>query len=194
MINAVLQPTRGSMWPLHRLRSGAPCQETGRRDAWTARRFVAAQPGAVLTLLTDPELITLWAPVDFEVDGLRGRRLRSGSRAVVNGSLAGVTAEFDIHVLRADEAGLELQARGPVDFDVAYRLVPEGHGVTIDAEITLGRERGLSARVLRAATGALLSGGVLERALERIARELDEVALHTARPLDRSSRSCHSNR
>lgn len=162
------------------LSSGAPHRDGGRRDVWTARRFVAAEPQAVLASLTDPGLITLWAPVGFEVDGLRGRRLRSGSRAIVNGSLAGVSAEFEIDVLRADEGGLELQAHGPVDLDVAYRLAPERQGVTIDAEIRLGHERGLAARVLRAATGALLSGGALERALGRLARELDEVALSAA--------------
>lgn len=44
----------------------------------------------------------------------------------------------------------------------------------------LGRERGLNARVLRAATAALLSGGALDRALARLARELDEVTLLAA--------------
>lgn len=158
------------------LRSSCPCDDTRRRDVWTAQRFIAADPPAVLASLTDPELIMLWAPIDFEVGGLRGRRLRGGSHAIVNGSLAGVTAEFEVDVLRADEECLELQAHGPVDLDVAYRFVPERHGVTVDAEIRLGRETGLGARVLRAATGALLSGGALERALGRLGTELDEVA------------------
>jgi hypothetical protein len=52
--------------------------------------------------------------------------------------------------------------------------------VIVDAKIKLGREPGLNARVLRAATGALLSGGALDRALGRLARELDEVALLAA--------------
>lgn len=168
------------MTSIPRLRSSGPCQGARRREVWTARRFICAEPPAVLASLTDPELITLWAPIDFEVDGLRGRRLRGGSRALVNGSLAGVAAQFEIDVLRADEQGLELRAHGPVEIDVAYRLVPERPGVTVDAEIKLGGEGGLGARVLRAATGALLSGGALERALARLARELDEVALLTA--------------
>lgn len=145
-----------------------------------ARRFIRAEPPDVLQALTDPEFISLWAPVDFEVDGLRGRRLRGGSHAIVNGSLAGVAAEFEIDVLRADDAGFDLQARGPLEFEVAYRLVPEREGVTVDAEIRLGRERGLNARLLRAATAALLSGGALDRALGHLARELDEVALLAA--------------
>ena len=139
--------------------------------------MVSAEPPEVLAALTDPEFIALWAPVDFEVEGLGGRRLRGGTRAIVNGSLAGVAVEFELEVLRADEEGLELHARGPVDFEVAYRFVPERPGVTIDAEIKLGHEPGLNARVLRAATGALLSGGALHRALGRLARELDELAL-----------------
>lgn len=164
---------------LSRIRS-APCPDTSSRDVWTARRFISAEPAEVLAALTDPEFITLWAPVDFEVHGLRGRRLRGGSHAIIDGSLAGVAAEFEIDVLRADEEGLDLQARGPVDFEVAYRFVPERQGVIIDAKIKLGREPGLNARVLRAATGALLSGGALDRALGRLARELDEVALLAA--------------
>lgn len=145
-----------------------------------ARRFIRAEPPEVLQALTDPQFISLWAPVDFEVDGLRGRHLRGGTHATVSGSLAGVAAEFEIDVLRADEAGLEIQASGPIDFEVAYRLVPERAGVIVDAEVKLGREEGLNARVLRAATGALLSGGALDRALERLSRELDEVALPAA--------------
>jgi hypothetical protein len=144
-------------------------------DVWTASRFVAAEPPVVLASLTDPELISVWAPIDFEVDGLRGKRLCAGSHAWVNGSLGGVAAEFEIEVLRADEDGLQLAARGPVGLDVDYRIAPADTGVMVEAEITLQRERGLSGRVLRAATGALLSGGALDRALRRLAGELDEI-------------------
>lgn len=62
---------------------------------WSATRFVPAAPPEVLASLTDPELIGIWAPIDFEVDGLRGRRLRSGSHAWVNGSLAGELTPLD---------------------------------------------------------------------------------------------------
>ena len=180
MIHTVLQHKPQIQATDLRARSGEPCQVTDRRDVWTARRFIAAPPPAVLALLTDPDLITLWAPIDFEVDGLRGRRLRGGSRAIVNGSLAGVTAQFEIHVVRADAAGLKLKARGPVDLEVTYRLSAERHGVTVDAEVKLGRENGLRARVLRAATTALLTAGVLKHALDSIAMELDETALCAA--------------
>lgn len=165
---------------LPRLRRSVCADHAHDRHVWTASRFVSAEPPAVLASLTDPELITLWSPVDFEVDGLRGRRLRPGSHAIVNGSLAGVAAKFEIDVLRADEHGFDLEARGPVALDVAYRFAPEGDGVMVDAEVKLGRERGLNARVLRAATGALLSGGALDRALGRLAGELDEATLLAA--------------
>lgn len=151
----------------------APCRGTGGDAFWTARRFISAGPSEVLEALTDPEFISLWAPVGFEVEGLRGRHLRDGSRALVSGSLAGVAARFEIDVLRADETGLDLRASGPIGFEVAYRFVPEREGVIVKAEIELGRERGFSARVLRGATAALLSGGALDRALARLARELD---------------------
>ncbi len=168
-----------SMPLLSRIRS-APCPDTSSRYVWTARRFIAAEPSEVLAALTDPEFITLWAPVDFELEGLRGRRLRSGSHVTISGSLAGVTAEFEIDVLRADEEGLDLRARGPVHFEVTYRFVPERQGTIIAARIKLDCEPGLNARVLRAATGALLSGGALDRALGQLARELDERALLAA--------------
>jgi hypothetical protein len=164
----------------HRRRRAAVQPEPPTRDVWTARRFIPADPPDVLASLTDPELITLWAPIDFEFDGLRGRRLRPGSHAYVNGSLAGVAAEFEVEVLRADEQGFDLEARGPVALDVAYRIAVDGGGVLVDAEIKLGRERGLNARVLRAATSALLSGGALDRALRKLAGEIDEAALLAA--------------
>jgi hypothetical protein len=149
--------------------------DTSHRDVWTATRFVAAQPPEVLRSLTDPELIGTWAPIDFEVDGLEGRRLRSGSHAWVNGSLGGVAAEFEIEVLHADERGLKLAARGPVTLDVDYRIDSADAGVMVEAKIRLERERGLSGRVLRAATGALLNAGALDRALRRLAGELTEI-------------------
>ena len=164
---------------LSRIRS-TPGPDTSSRDVWRARRSVFAEPPEVLAALTDPQFIALWAPVDFEVEGLCGRRLREGSHAIVSGSLAGVAVEFELRVLRADEEGLYLHARGPVDLHVAYRFIPERPGVTIDAEIELGHEPGLNARLLRAATGALLSGGALDHALGRLAREVDEAALLAA--------------
>ncbi|HVF77656.1 MAG TPA: hypothetical protein VNA28_05120 [Solirubrobacteraceae bacterium] len=63
--------------------------------------------------------------------------LCGGSHAIVSGSLAGVAAKFEIDVLRADEAALDLQASGLIDFEVAYRLVPERAGVIVEAEVKL---------------------------------------------------------
>lgn len=153
----------------------ARAQSSPERDVWTASSFVPAAPDEVLASLTDPELIGIWAPIDFEIDGLKGKRLRSGSHAWVNGSLGGVAAEFEVDVLSADEQGLKLAARGPVALDVDYRIAATEAGAMVEAQISLQRERGLSGRVLRAATGALLSGGALERALRRLAGELSEL-------------------
>lgn len=80
-------------------------------------------------------------------NGQRGRHLRGGSHAIVNGSLAGVTAQFEIDVLRVVEAGLDLQASGPIDFEVTYRVVPQRGGVIVEAEVKLGRETALNAHV-----------------------------------------------
>lgn len=165
---------------LSHIRRSPPSRNTDSDEIWTARRFIRAEPTDVLEALTDPESISLWAPVDFEVAGLRGRRLRGGSHAIVKGSLAAIAAEFEICVLRADEAGFELHASGPINFEVTYGLVQEREGVLVDAQIKLGHEPGFNARVLRAATAALLSGGALDRALGRLARELDEVSLLAA--------------
>lgn len=143
--------------------------------AWTATRFVAAGPRELLEALTDPELISLWAPVDFRAEGAC-TRLRPGGRVPVRGSLAGVAARFEVEVLRSDEGALELRARGPVELEVAYRFLPRRGGVLVVAAIELGPARGLGAGVLRAATAALLAGGALERALARLERSLGEVA------------------
>ena len=95
------------------------------RDVWTASALVDADPDAVLDALTDPDAIADWAPVGFDVDGLEGGRLRSGGRARVRGALAGVGATFDVDVMRADESGLELEARGPIGLEVAYRVAAD---------------------------------------------------------------------
>jgi hypothetical protein len=132
----------------------------------------AAAPGDVLALLTAPEAIAVWAPVSFEVDELDGRRLCTGSRARVSGGLAGRRVAFDVDVHRADEGGLTLTAEGPVGLDVEYLVTPTDGGAEVLASVSVRRGDGLLGRVLAQATGALLSGGALDVALGRIAREL----------------------
>lgn len=137
-------------------------------NVWTARRDIRADPEDVLRALTDPDAIAEWAPVCFEVAGLAGGPLQAGSRERVSGSLAGIGTTFELDVRRADTERLELLARGPVTFDVAYRFVPRDDGVLIVATVGLRRERGITAQVLRAAVTALLNAGALASSLRRL--------------------------
>lgn len=149
-------------------------QEAHGQEVWTACAEVPARPCEVLRALTDPESIAAWAPMSFELDGPGARPLRTGSHECVSGSVAGLRTSFDVEVLRADETLLELVAEGPLAMDVAYRLREQGAGVQIHASIGLRSRGGLTGQVLRAAIGALLNAGALERALGRLARSLPE--------------------
>src|SRR6476620_6292123 len=72
--------------------------------AWTAETAIAS-----------------WAPVPFEVEGLKSDRLETGSRARVAGMLAGKELAFDVEVHEASDGTLRLTAVGPfVEMDVAY--------------------------------------------------------------------------
>jgi hypothetical protein len=132
----------------------------------------AAAPDDVLALLTAPDAIATWAPVAFEIDEIDGRRLRTGSRARVSGGLAGRRVAFDVDVHRVDSGCLALTAEGPVGLDVEYLVTPTDGGSEVRASVSVRRGEGLLGRVLAQATGALLSGGALDVALGRIAREL----------------------
>src|ERR1700742_5088903 len=89
---------------------------------YTATTTSTARPAEVLAVLTDPDAVARWAPVDFYVDDLTHPRLSEGSRARVSGRLAGQRVGFDVEVHQADEGGLALSADGPVALDVAYQL------------------------------------------------------------------------
>src|SRR6185312_15836504 len=73
---------------------------------YTATTTSTARPSAVLAVLTDPDAVARWAPVDFYVDDLTHPRLSEGSRARVSGRLAGQRVGFDVEVHQADEGGL----------------------------------------------------------------------------------------
>lgn len=141
-------------------------------DVWTASATVRSDPDEVLRALTRPDSITQWAPVSFDVDGLAGSRLRAGSCERVSGSIAGITATFDVEVTRADTERLELVAHGPVSFDVTYSFNEQHDGVVVNAEVGVHRQRGLTAQVLRAAVGTLLNAGALGSALRRLESSL----------------------
>ena len=147
---------------------------------WTTTATVGAEPGAVLDVLTDPDACRRWAPVDFDVSGLKDRRLLAGSRARVTGRLAGRDVGFDVHVHEASHEALELSADGPVAFDPTnglrpsvpgYDLAPAAGGSEVRACVGVRPGRGLVGRLLEQATAALLTAGLLDTAVSRIARE-----------------------
>ena len=138
---------------------------------YTATTTSTAGPAAVLAVLTDPDAVARWAPVDFYVDDLTHPRLSEGSRARVSGRLAGQRVGFDVEVHAADEHGLALSAHGPVGFDVDYRVAPTHTGSQVHASISVRPQRGFIGRLLAEATGALLTAGALEHAVARLVRE-----------------------
>jgi hypothetical protein len=138
---------------------------------WRSNATVSASPAEVLDLLTAPDAIERWAPVPFEVLELDGPRLESGSHARVAGRLAGRSLEFDVDVVNASDERLELTAEGPISLGVTYLLRPQGDGSEIEASVSV-EGRGLLGRVLAKATEALLAGGALRLALERLTHEL----------------------
>ena len=138
---------------------------------WTATTTTAARPEDVLDVLTDPEACARWAPLPFDVEELAGRRLATGSRARVSGSLAGKRVGFDVEIHEASDRGLTLAADGPVGFDVAYELAPHAEGSEVRASVSVRPSGGFAGRLLAQATAALLSAGALEAALARVTRE-----------------------
>ena len=131
---------------------------------WTANTTVTTTPSRIARVLTEPDAIRDWAPVDFDVEGLASDRLEAGA----TGRLAGREVGFDVDVQRADAKGLALAASGPIDIDVAYRVRPVPDGAELEAEVSVGGGKGLGGRILAQATGALLSAGALDVAVGRI--------------------------
>ena len=134
---------------------------------WTATTTANATPEQLLDVLTRPEKIQDWAPVDFDLEDWR--RLSTGTRTRVTGRLAGMPVEFDVEVHRADEAGLRLSAEGPIGLEVRYELAPVSTGAELNASVSLRAGGGLTGRLVTKATQALLSAGALDGAAGRIA-------------------------
>jgi Polyketide cyclase / dehydrase and lipid transport len=143
---------------------------------YTATTTSTARPDAVLAVLTDPDAVARWAPVEFFVDDLTHPRLSEGSRARVSGRLAGQHVGFDVEVHQADEDRLALSAHGPVALDVAYELRASDAGSEVSASVAVLPRRGIRARLLAEATAAVLAGGALQAALCRIVAEASGVA------------------
>ena len=145
-------------------------------STWSTHTEVMGTPDDVIAVLSDSDSIRRWSPIDFQVDGIDGDRLLAGSRARVSGRLAGRGASFDVDVEQAGDGRFALTASGPIDLDVEYEAFADGERTEVWATVTV-RGGGLLGRVLAQATDALLAAGALDRALTRIAAEIDEFAL-----------------
>jgi Polyketide cyclase / dehydrase and lipid transport len=135
---------------------------------FTAQTTATSAPHEVLDLLTDPDAIARWTPIPFEILELDNERLNPGATVRVRGQLAGQSAEFSVNVLEVSEERLTLVARGPVSLEVDYAVRPAHRGSCIQASVSvLGH--GLIGHLLAKATEALLSAGVLQSSLNRLA-------------------------
>jgi hypothetical protein len=136
---------------------------------WTAQATANATTEQLLDVLTHPDEIRRWSPIDFDLEDCDGR-LAAGTRTRVTGRLAGVPVGFDIEVHAADQDGLWLSADGPIGIDVRYELCPGSAGAELNASVSLRNGRGLTGRIVANATKALLSAGVLDSTAGRIVR------------------------
>jgi hypothetical protein len=141
---------------------------------WTTSMQANARPEQVLEVLTHPDAIRRWAPIDFDVEDLDGVRLEAGSIARVTGKLAGIRVGFDVEVHAADQDGVELTAHGPIGIDVRYGLAPAKTGSEVTASVALRRGGGITGRLISQATAALLSAGALDGAARGIARAAEQ--------------------
>jgi primosomal replication protein N len=143
--------------------------KTMRFMAWTANTAIGADPVQVMEVLTRPCAIAAWAPIPFEVEGLKSRRLETGSKARVAGMLAGKELAFDVEVHEASADALRLTAAGPfVEMDVAYdvRALDEWSQVQASIEVT---GKGVMGRFVAKAVEGFLAGGALNSALSQLA-------------------------
>jgi polyketide cyclase/dehydrase/lipid transport protein len=149
-------------------------------DRWISKAQANATPEQLLEVLTHPQQIRSWSPVDFNVEDLASRRLAAGTRTRVSGRLAGVPVSFDVEVHAADADRLELSAEGPIGLDVRYDLAPADAGAEMTASVRVRRGGGLAGRVVASAAATLLSAGALDGATGRIARAAEAQPLAAA--------------
>lgn len=139
---------------------------------WETQTTVPGSPSAVLELLTEPDAIARWSPIDFQVLDFDGVRLGAGDRVHVRGNLIGRALEFEVMVREADGGRLALSASGPVRLDVEYLATGCADGSEVCASVAV-TGKGFWGRALAQATETLLAAGALRAALERIAREVE---------------------
>lgn len=141
--------------------------------AWTAQAAIGAAPDEVLDALTNPEAIMDWSPVEFEVDGLDGSRLATGSRAVVAGRIAGWTLAFDVDVEEATDGRLALTATShALALEVEYVIEALEDWSQVTGSVAV-QGHGFRGRVVAKAVEGLLAGGSLDLALGRISRQVE---------------------
>lgn len=144
---------------------------------WETRTIVKGDPEHVLEVLTDPAAARRWSPIGFDLEQIEGDRLRSGTRAVLTGKLAGKGVSFDVHVTKASDGQLELRATGPIEMDVLYDAFAADEGTEVVASVAVRSGGGLIGRMLSSATDALLAGGALAVAVQGVAREAERFAV-----------------
>lgn len=145
---------------------------------WETSTTVMGCPDDVLEVLTDPSAARRWSPVGFELEQIEGDRLRSGTRAVLSGRLAGRSVKFKVDVLTASDGRLELRATGPVEMDVRYDACPFGEMTEVKASVAVRSAGGLMGRLISSATDALLASGALNLAIQSVAREVEHSAAY----------------
>jgi hypothetical protein len=122
-----------------------------------------------MDVLTRPCAISSWAPVPFEVEGLKSDRLTTGAKARVAGYLGGKELAFDVEVHEATDGALRLTAVGPfVEMDVAYDVFPREQTAHVHASIDV-KGRGVMGRFVAKAVEGFLAGGALNGALGQLA-------------------------
>lgn len=141
---------------------------------WESTTTVRGEPRDVLEVLTDPDAIRSWSPIDFRLEDFDGDRLVSGTVARVAGGIAGQKVGFDVEVIEVSDTALVLRALGPIHIDVEYLIEAIEDAAEITASISVRSGGGLIGRVLSKATDGLLAAGALHNAVARIAAEVED--------------------
>jgi len=141
--------------------------------SWRSGITVHAAPELVLETLTEVCACRSWSPVGFTVDGLDGPRLRPGATPRVSGNLGGRRVCFQIDVLQADAERLRLCAVGPVEMMVDYAVHAASTGSSVEAAVSVRAVPGWIGTLSERLTCLLLTGGALDHALVRMAREAE---------------------
>jgi carbon monoxide dehydrogenase subunit G len=141
-------------------------------DAYTAREHIAASPSRVLEVLSDPEAVRRWFPVQCEFEE-EVDRLRAGSSYRTTGRLAGRHIHADLRVLEADERRVAVSLVGHVIFDLDVELSSHGAGTCADIRVSVHPGGGLSGRLLTPAAAAMLRAGALGHTVAAIRGEAE---------------------